>query len=65
MKKSPFKVDRIDGRSVLQSNSDIFYMKNNLNKFEKSKDEANDEKAKFEKFTFEKNFKSSQIETKK
>ena len=42
MKKSPFKVDRIDGRSVLQSNSDIFYMKNNLNKFEKSKDEAND-----------------------
>ena len=57
MKKSPFKVDRLDGRSVLLSNFDIFQMKNNLGKVEKSKDEGNDEKAKIEKFTFEKNFK--------
>lgn len=32
-------------------------MKNNLGKVEKSKEDANDEKVKFEKFTFEKNFK--------
>jgi len=32
-------------------------MKNDFNKTGKSKDEANDEKVKFEKFTFEKNFK--------
>lgn len=57
MIKSPFKTKRLDGRSVLQSNYDIFSMKNDFNKTGKSKDEANDEKVKFEKFTFEKNFK--------